>query len=381
MVLVAASGANWSAEDAVAHERRASAADEHRRLQVELQRKLQEWRERRESMKATEREPMSKDRPTMANLRRPGCYQALVAQGLEKENGLAKSATRCPAVLGGHGAEALPLSEICQNSWYPTSPSVLKRSTALNPDSTPQKACSRQSPLLDAPAERDQMPFLELWEERDQVPRAPPSSPVRRPAPEDDPTRPLQLSRHSPQDLAAALEAALRPLVVSAAAEAPACDTVGGAMAAAPPCERLSEEGVADSAFAAEPESIEAGAIVAGEAPDDVWDEPGDEEAALRRRLRAHVVEWGELNVIDNEDHLCRAFDISIFSFFEARDRARQRVLDMPEPVALESIPEYPPGWPRWRIDSFELREAARAARQQPRCRQLGSFSVMLSRE
>eukprot|EP00927_Polykrikos_kofoidii_P009606 TRINITY_DN14009_c0_g1_i1.p1 TRINITY_DN14009_c0_g1~~TRINITY_DN14009_c0_g1_i1.p1 ORF type:complete len:557 (-),score=121.84 TRINITY_DN14009_c0_g1_i1:81-1751(-) len=100
-----------------------------------------------------------------------------------------------------------------------------------------------------------------------------------------------------------------------------------------------------------------------------------DEEVELRHRIREHVIVWGECTELDSEDLLSRAFDIRQFSFFEARDRAEALVSTSERLVCepFECIPEYPPGWPRWKIDSFELREAARAGRSQHR---LSSASV-----
>lgn len=106
-----------------------------------------------------------------------------------------------------------------------------------------------------------------------------------------------------------------------------------------------------------------------GEAQADV-EEPdeADELAALHRRLQRHRLTWPAPTALDMEDHLSRAHDIVIFWFFEARDRTASALPDWkPSQEVLEAIPEYPPDWPQWRIDSFELRQAAQAGRARPR--------------
>jgi len=86
-----------------------------------------------------------------------------------------------------------------------------------------------------------------------------------------------------------------------------------------------------------------------------------DEHAAFCRRIRKHrLVAWGPPVVLDMEDWLSRAYDLSCFWFFESRDRIDNALRD--EFEKLEERPgcihEYPPGWPQWRIEQFE-REAS----------------------
>jgi len=85
----------------------------------------------------------------------------------------------------------------------------------------------------------------------------------------------------------------------------------------------------------------------------------------LPQRLRRHVIQWGEPVPLTEEDLLRRAQDISTCMFFETRDRIRNNLPEFADnPTSpLACIAEYPPDWPQWRIDSFDLREAARAAR------------------
>lgn len=87
-----------------------------------------------------------------------------------------------------------------------------------------------------------------------------------------------------------------------------------------------------------------------------------DEVAELRKHVRRHEISWPQPTALGMEDHLSRAFDIRLFWFFEARDRLNNSVPELQE-QPLEPIHEYPADWPQWRIDSFELREAARAGR------------------
>lgn len=92
--------------------------------------------------------------------------------------------------------------------------------------------------------------------------------------------------------------------------------------------------------------------------------------ADLAAQLRRHYVVWPQPVKLDMEDHLCRAFDIITFWFFEARDRINSMVPALqPSMQPMTVIHEYPPDWPPWRISSFELRKAARAARLEARHR------------
>eukprot|EP00929_Paragymnodinium_shiwhaense_P104104 TRINITY_DN68115_c0_g1_i1.p1 TRINITY_DN68115_c0_g1~~TRINITY_DN68115_c0_g1_i1.p1 ORF type:complete len:871 (-),score=236.00 TRINITY_DN68115_c0_g1_i1:146-2758(-) len=95
-----------------------------------------------------------------------------------------------------------------------------------------------------------------------------------------------------------------------------------------------------------------------------------DDWARIRAEARRHLIVWGDPPELDTEDILSRAFDVRHFSFFERRDRAAIKVAASRPPFAdkaLARIQEYPPGWPRWRINSFELREAAIAGRRRSR--------------
>jgi hypothetical protein len=90
----------------------------------------------------------------------------------------------------------------------------------------------------------------------------------------------------------------------------------------------------------------------------------GDEDS-FRVKVQTHEVVWGEQTIIDYEDYLSRAHDIECFLFFEARDRAegyteKERLPKEP----LESIPEYPPDMPSWKIESARSRSSMRARRR-----------------
>jgi len=101
------------------------------------------------------------------------------------------------------------------------------------------------------------------------------------------------------------------------------------------------------------------------------------EVGGWRRRLAGHQLVWPVQTALDMEDHLSRAYDIEAFWFLEVRDRANMAAADAAYSMGsatsawqgqsaaerLGSIPEYPPGWPHWRMESFDLRQAARAGR------------------
>merc|ERR1719491_1119649 len=84
--------------------------------------------------------------------------------------------------------------------------------------------------------------------------------------------------------------------------------------------------------------------------------------------LRSHRTVWPPQTVLCMEDYLSRSYDIDLFWFFEVRDlantqTARERKFQEP----LDSIPEYPPNWPQWQIESVRSRSAMRARKRSPR--------------
>jgi len=115
------------------------------------------------------------------------------------------------------------------------------------------------------------------------------------------------------------------------------------------------------------------------ESEDEEGEEAGRPDDAglvrLRRKLRRHEISWPQPTSLGTEDHLSRAFDIRLFWFFEARDRMAMLVPEVAEREfePLEGVSEYPPDWPQWKVDSFNLREAARSARRR---RSLGGASA-----
>eukprot|EP00405_Crypthecodinium_cohnii_P023690 CAMPEP_0206488018 /NCGR_PEP_ID=MMETSP0324_2-20121206/42091_1 /ASSEMBLY_ACC=CAM_ASM_000836 /TAXON_ID=2866 /ORGANISM="Crypthecodinium cohnii, Strain Seligo" /LENGTH=758 /DNA_ID=CAMNT_0053966819 /DNA_START=245 /DNA_END=2522 /DNA_ORIENTATION=- len=86
----------------------------------------------------------------------------------------------------------------------------------------------------------------------------------------------------------------------------------------------------------------------------------------LRRQLLNHEVSWPQLTPLGVEDHLSRAYDLSMFWFFESRDRVACLLPDYADRpfLPLEEIAEYPSEWPAWKIRSFEMRNAIRAGRR-----------------
>lgn len=95
-----------------------------------------------------------------------------------------------------------------------------------------------------------------------------------------------------------------------------------------------------------------------------VEEEEKQEPDDMRGRILRHHISWPAQTALDMEDHLSRAHDITVFWFFEWRDRAFAALPEHWQPSgALDCIHEYPLDWPQWRIDSFQLRETARSAR------------------
>jgi len=162
-----------------------------------------------------------------------------------------------------------------------------------------------------------------------------------------------------------------------------------------------------------------------------------DEVGALSSRIASHRVFWPTLSKLDFEDHLCRAPDVWTFEFFDRRDRAARAAAERAAAAALAAearhftgaealaqlccgggdgeeelplgssaasdddseaegdlllgigtgtagravtapIPEAPPSWPRWRVASFEQREAAREDRRLWRQRERLSRSLLV---
>jgi len=108
------------------------------------------------------------------------------------------------------------------------------------------------------------------------------------------------------------------------------------------------------------------------------WDD--DEHMLLIDRLERHRVSWPEPTCLTMEDHLSRAADVVTFWFFEVRDRRNLLFMAPEVPQPLPTLHEHPPGWPRWRIKSVELRESARSARagaqQRPSSADLHEWSI-----
>eukprot|EP00403_Amphidinium_massartii_P034482 CAMPEP_0178438112 /NCGR_PEP_ID=MMETSP0689_2-20121128/35392_1 /TAXON_ID=160604 /ORGANISM="Amphidinium massartii, Strain CS-259" /LENGTH=291 /DNA_ID=CAMNT_0020060439 /DNA_START=29 /DNA_END=901 /DNA_ORIENTATION=- len=100
-------------------------------------------------------------------------------------------------------------------------------------------------------------------------------------------------------------------------------------------------------------------------------------QQSMQRRLLRHEVHWPPPTPLTEEDILTRAGCIEVFTFLDRR-RCIQTLLQRhgggacssiqatsPLPGVDETTPhcDYPSDWPRWRIQSFKLREAIRAAK------------------
>lgn len=337
----------------------------------DMRRELEEWRESRRARRAT-----------ASVLRGPSCSGGLIrSKALLCETAAsAFSAPVTPARQRAHVNAVSPLDEICHGAAGGGSGSrgICARGTAAAAAAsmaavqlqaagaapgavTAERptAAGKREPGLDSmdSAARSSAAVaaaLVCLEERLQVPRPPPSSPS---TPFADRLGRLGLAGASrmatPQNALATALAAL--------------EAATGCSPGRP------RGGHASPADAEEPEAAqeEWGLQVAKEEAEDEAPEaaPGIEDLdsleLWHRWLERHAVVWPPPTVLDMEDHLSRAYDIFIFWFFEARDRANTLLPESaqrpPEPLAC--IPEYPLDWPQWRIDSFELREAARAAR------------------
>jgi len=114
--------------------------------------------------------------------------------------------------------------------------------------------------------------------------------------------------------------------------------------------------------------SLDVSLLAASEAQEDDSDvdthaPEADEHSRLVEDINNHATMWPPQTILDMEDHLSRSHDISTFLFFEVRDRAHARTAD-DRPLIddqLESIPEYPPNWSQWQIESSRSRSAMRS--------------------
>lgn len=94
-----------------------------------------------------------------------------------------------------------------------------------------------------------------------------------------------------------------------------------------------------------------------------------------RHKIICHQPDWPAQPLLDMEDHLSRSFDIRIFWFFELRDRRDKHFGgDLPPAQELESIPEFPPSWSQWQIESARSRSAMRTRKQSPRKSGMDAF-------
>lgn len=324
---------------------------------------LEEWRQARSAMKAAAANVKAQQhmsgRPMRAGKENvPSASELFSGKG--PSCGASASPPATPAKLQQrrvHGSaemtaklEVPPLAKICQNSGRSAVAMARPSRQPRGPPPSP-----REDPV--AIAGSAVVAAIACWEDWTQAEapgrgaREPPSSPASPFA--------AVARRPRPADPLAALPPELRPRALAAAlAVALAAEAVAPAELAAPQ-ERAdppaAEAGPVQRRLLARLEEVEL---------EETRPEEEDEVTPMRRRLQAHEVSWPQPTALDMEDHLSRAFDIVIFWFFEARDRASCALPEFQrsdEP--LECIHEYPPDWPQWRINSFELREAARAAR------------------
>lgn len=90
-----------------------------------------------------------------------------------------------------------------------------------------------------------------------------------------------------------------------------------------------------------------------------------DELAQFRIDTQNHQTVWPAQTLLDMEDHLSRSYDLAVFWFFETRERANSASAhDRKPPELLSSIPEYPPSWSPWQIESARSRSAMRQRKQ-----------------
>jgi len=96
--------------------------------------------------------------------------------------------------------------------------------------------------------------------------------------------------------------------------------------------------------------------------------------------IRQHRMDWPAQTILDAEDHLCRAFGWDCFVAYDRWHNARASLaaagllLD----TALTAVPEYPADWPQWKIDSFDVQEAARAGRALSSTQRSGGIQMEL---
>lgn len=84
--------------------------------------------------------------------------------------------------------------------------------------------------------------------------------------------------------------------------------------------------------------------------------------------IQCHQMMWPQQTLLCMEDYLSRSHDIEMFWFFEVRDLANTKTAkERKFQESLDSIPEYPPNCPLWKIESDRSRSAMRSRRRSPR--------------
>lgn len=115
------------------------------------------------------------------------------------------------------------------------------------------------------------------------------------------------------------------------------------------------------------PLALEDSLLEAFDLPDeDVQVPEPDELDEFRQRVQNHQQDWPPQTLLDMEDNLCRSYGFTMFWFFERRDLLNAASAHDRQPAAtMSSIPEFPPNWAQWQIESARSRSAM--ARQRKR--------------
>jgi len=132
------------------------------------------------------------------------------------------------------------------------------------------------------------------------------------------------------------------------------------------PVQCCPDEGPVQAGESLVPLALEASLLEALDAPDeDILVSEADELAEFRQNIEKHQQSWPPQSILDMEDHLSRSFDFTVFMFFERRDRLNAASAHERKPAeTLSSIPEYPPNWAQWQIESARSRSAMRTRKR-----------------
>lgn len=307
----------------------------------DMQKELMEWREAKAARASRAVTCLTPTRGTRSNENTPRSVHHSSSQVID-ENLMPWSYTASPpltpAKRRGHVNAISPLMEVSQNVQRPSSDVRHCRASGFASPRSPVQEQPRRKSVDDVHAE------ISVWEESIQVPSVPPPSP----------SKPLDHLRRRERHEQRLLRGFLENLPASVHIVFP--EEASPERRRLLTCLEQSEEMVVE---------------VRNELQDvcrvreEAQELRPDSDSPFRLAVLNHEVVWPYQTALDMEDYLCRAHDLEVFWFFEARWRAHERTADelMPS-MPFETIEEYPPNWPQWQIESVRSRSAMRARRR-----------------